>query len=79
MQWILNLLMSPELALHVAVAQQAHLGLEFFAVHAQNAPVELQRRKEGQGLAEAGLGAHCGGRGHEAEGGAHVVVCLCLV
>ena len=71
-QRVIHVLVRAKLALDVAVAEDAHLGLQFLAVHAQNAPVELQRGEQRQGLAEAGLGAHCCRRGEEAEGRAHL-------
>ena len=58
MQRILHIPMSPKLALQVRVAEDAHLGVEFLAVDAENAAVELERREEGEGFTEAGFGAH---------------------
>lgn len=85
MQRIIHIPMSPEFTLHIAIAQNPHLGVKFLAVHAENATVELQRREQSQGLREAGFGAEggwrgetAGGRGGEAEKLGHVDLCFFL-
>ena len=40
MQWVLHIPMRTELVLHIGIAQDAHLGVEF-AMDAENAPVKL--------------------------------------
>lgn len=62
---ILHRAMRPELRLHIAIAKQAHLGIELPSVGAEKATVEVDGREEGHGLAEAGLGAHSRRGGHE--------------
>jgi hypothetical protein len=57
MQRIVHAPVCAKLGLHVGVAQHAHFRVEF-AVYAQDAPVELERWEEGEGVAEAGLGAY---------------------
>ena len=76
MDRVLHSAVRPELRLHVAVAKQAHLGIELPSVDAEKATVEVDRREEGHGLAKAGLGAHAGGGSHEeAREGSH---CVCV-
>lgn len=53
MQWILRAPVRAELVLDVGVAEDAHLGVELAAVHAEEAPVERDRREEGEGFGEA--------------------------
>lgn len=73
MDRVLHGSMRAELRLHVAVAEEAHLGIELPSVHAEKTTVEVERREEGHGLAEARLGAHAGWGGHEeAREGSHL-------
>lgn len=62
---VLHSAVRPKFRLHVAVAKQAHLGIELPSVDAEKATVEVDGREEGHGLAETGLGAHARGGGHE--------------
>lgn len=64
MHRILSLPVSPKLRLDVQITQNTHLGIELSAMNAENAAVELEGWKEGDGFAEAGLGAHRGWGGH---------------
>jgi hypothetical protein len=44
--WIFNILVCPELALHVFVAKQAHIAWEFPTMRAEQTAVEWNWREE---------------------------------
>ena len=74
MQRVFNVLVPPKFGFDVYVTEQARFRVELLAVNAQEAAVEGNGREEGErrrvGARFEGDG-RWGGRGEEAEGGAH--------